>query len=547
MSFQGSKLVPLCLQLAKAMGDSEWRQVMAPAIVKAYTSPDRGMRMALLENLESYSDRMENKMVVDKIWPNLITGLGDSVAAIREAALKAILPLAPKLSDRILNNELLRLLAKTQMDPESGIRTNTTILIGRLAPLMSTNTKKTVLVPAFARSLKDTFVHARVAGLMALIATGDSFEAEDLAKQVLPAMAPCLLDKEKIVRDQADKGFDVFLKRVREVSKTLPETMLPPEGTEAAAAANAIAALKFSATSGGGDGLAASATSAASALAGWAMSSAMSSFAAQSKASDLQNTSMDSRIGATANGSSSGGWGGSSTSLSSAAPTPPPSVLPVSPQRPNGFKSHSSTSPALSSAAQSFSQVTGDDWDSMDDTPAAVAAPAAARAGLPGIVGGSKKLSLGGAARKKTSLADTILQESATASSSVSRPAARKSLAIKVAPVEEDAWEEAAPTLAPPSEAVDLADSTELTAAAFTQPNEPLVTANPEPEPPQPEEVGEISTWATMDDDAAVIEATPPASAATPAKALSKEEKRAEMQRQREERKARMAAFKSGR
>lgn len=184
----------------------------------------------------------------------------------------------------------------------------------------------------------------------------------------------------------------------------------------------------------------------------------------------------------------------------------------------------------------------------MDDTPA----PASARAGLPGIVGGSKKLALGsgGGGRKKTSLADTILQESAAAS--VSRPAARKSLAVKVAPVEEDAWEEAAPpTLAPPSESVDLADSTELTAAAFTQPNEPLVVvADPEPKPPhsqsQQQQQGEISTWATMDDDADAAEETPPASAA-PVKALSKEEKRAEMQRQREERKARMAAFKSGR
>ena len=84
-----------------------------------------------------------------------------------------------------------------QTDQEAAIRTNTCILIGRLGPSLGHNTKKKVLVPAFARALKDPFVHARVAGLMAFMATIDLFDAEDLATKVLPCISFTLIDKEK--------------------------------------------------------------------------------------------------------------------------------------------------------------------------------------------------------------------------------------------------------------------------------------------------------------------------------------------------------------
>lgn len=146
-----------------------------------------------------------------------MTGFADIVPVIREATVKSILLIAPKvgpsalalprfesspspapqLNDRILNNDLLRHLAKTQTDPEPGIRTNTCILLGRLSRHLQPSTNRKVLVPAFARALRDPFVHARIAGLMALMATADVYEKEDLAGKVIPAMSICLVDREK--------------------------------------------------------------------------------------------------------------------------------------------------------------------------------------------------------------------------------------------------------------------------------------------------------------------------------------------------------------
>ncbi|OCF77226.1 SCY1 protein kinase [Kwoniella mangroviensis CBS 8886] len=265
-----SAMLPLVLELGKLVSPAEYPKLVLEPVVKLYTSPDRGTRMALLDGLNEYADKLDNKMVQEKVWPNLITGFADTVPVIREATVKAVFPLSSKLSDRILNNDLLRLLAKMQMDTEPSIRTNTCILLGRLAPILGPNTKKKVLVPAFARSLKDPFVHARVAGLMALMATVDCFDRDDLAGKVVPNMAFTLVDKEKLVRDQAFKAMNMFMARITEMVKSMPDTVLSEEKSSAS---YGPVTTTSSATTTNQAGLANSAAGAAGALAGWAISS----------------------------------------------------------------------------------------------------------------------------------------------------------------------------------------------------------------------------------------------------------------------------------
>jgi SCY1-like protein 1 len=107
------------------------------------------------------------------------------------------------------------------MDVEPGIRTNTCILLGRLSKSLSLSTCRKVLVPAFTRSVRDPFTPARIAGLMALMATVEYYEPEDLVGKVIPGMAICLLDKERTVRDQAFKALDMFLERVRKAASEM--------------------------------------------------------------------------------------------------------------------------------------------------------------------------------------------------------------------------------------------------------------------------------------------------------------------------------------
>ena len=66
-----------------------------------------------------------------------------------------------------------------------------------LQTLTELQTRQKVLVAAFARSLRDPFVHARNAALLALAATSDLFNDDDCAGKILPALCPSLIDREK--------------------------------------------------------------------------------------------------------------------------------------------------------------------------------------------------------------------------------------------------------------------------------------------------------------------------------------------------------------
>ncbi|CAO3669348.1 unnamed protein product [Umbelopsis ramanniana] len=222
----GPKVLSSIIKVGSHLPDEEYVKVVIPCIIRMYAAPDRGIRMALLEMLPSYVDRLTKKIVNDQIFPHVALGFTDGVPMIREQTIKGILLLVPMLNDRVINYDLLKYLAKLQMDEEPGIRTNTTICLGKIAKHLNAATQKKVLVPAFARSLKDGFHHARIAGLMALNATAEYYDALDCATRIIPCISLVLLDKEKPVRMQAFKTLDVFIKRVSVFAEAMPDTAI---------------------------------------------------------------------------------------------------------------------------------------------------------------------------------------------------------------------------------------------------------------------------------------------------------------------------------
>ena len=173
-----------------------------------------------------YSPPNHRKYLKKKI--RQVTGFTDIAPVVREQTVKAILTIIGKLSDRTINGELLKYLAKTSNDEQPGIRTNTTICLGKISKNLGVSSRSKVLIAAFSRSLRDPFVHARNAALMALAVTSDAFSDDDCANRILPSLCPCLIDKEKLVRDQANKTLDVYLQRIRKFASSMADTVLPP-------------------------------------------------------------------------------------------------------------------------------------------------------------------------------------------------------------------------------------------------------------------------------------------------------------------------------
>jgi SCY1-like protein 1 len=74
---------------------------------------------------------------------------------------------------------------------------------------------------------------------LALAATSDLFSEEDCATKLLPVICPSLIDKEKVIREQASKTLDIYLQRVKKYSQTLPDSMLPPPSATGSSQSNA--------------------------------------------------------------------------------------------------------------------------------------------------------------------------------------------------------------------------------------------------------------------------------------------------------------------
>jgi len=193
-----------------------------PVILKAFTLPDRQIRVLLLANLPKFMEVLTKSDISDRIFQHFVTGFSDSNPAIREETIKAILYIAPKLSDRQLNNDLLRFLAKTQSDEKPEIRTNTTICLGKIAEYLNYSSRASVLATAFSKAMKDPFIHSRLAAIMAISSCINYFTPEVISTKILSVIAPSLLDKSSKVRNEAQKAFDLFFSKIKEEAAKLP-------------------------------------------------------------------------------------------------------------------------------------------------------------------------------------------------------------------------------------------------------------------------------------------------------------------------------------
>ncbi|WFD00904.1 Nuclear aminoacylation-dependent tRNA export pathway component [Malassezia yamatoensis] len=260
-------LLPLILRLGQSYDEARWGMVLGPPILEAFKTTYSPMRAALLSHMNLYATHLDIRSVANRIWPALASWFEDPHEVVRSALLAAIPLLIPKLSERILNNDLLRQLAKSQVDVQPSLRILSTQLLGQLTPHVTPHTRNNVLVAAFARSLKDNFEQARLSGIEAFSTNVACFDAEACARHVLPAISPCLVDKNREVREAATQTLHTYLEKIQShaaglstVSTQLPTVSTEPETSESSSNQSSTFSF-FSATAG----------QAASALSDWAI------------------------------------------------------------------------------------------------------------------------------------------------------------------------------------------------------------------------------------------------------------------------------------
>eukprot|EP01116_Phalansterium_solitarium_P010427 TRINITY_DN2518_c0_g1_i1.p1 TRINITY_DN2518_c0_g1~~TRINITY_DN2518_c0_g1_i1.p1 ORF type:complete len:767 (-),score=203.57 TRINITY_DN2518_c0_g1_i1:2137-4437(-) len=213
-----SAIIAPLLHIAKGLNDAEYAAQITPSVVKWFATPNRELRLNLLQHLPDFVQHLPPALVNDAIFPSVATGFDDQSPVLREATVKSMLQLVPKLPERTVTTQVLKWLAKLQMDPEAGIRTNTTICLAKLAAYLASATRTKILAAAFCRALCDPFSKARVAGLMALQETQAFYAKQEIAQKLVPAIAPLTIDVEIEVRDEAFKALKLFIAKLERIA-----------------------------------------------------------------------------------------------------------------------------------------------------------------------------------------------------------------------------------------------------------------------------------------------------------------------------------------
>ncbi|GBM05859.1 N-terminal kinase-like protein [Araneus ventricosus] len=216
----GSSVLTPMFKLGKLLPEDEYQKKIVPCIVKMFSSKDRATRAKLLQQIEQFIDHIQPSVINNQIFPNVAQGFLDTNPTIRDQTIKCMLYLSSKLNYQNLNEEMLKHFARLQSkDEQGGIRTNTTVCLGKIASYLHPQTRKKVLISAFLRALRDPFPPARSAAILALSATEHYYSINDCATKILPALCHFTIDPEKSIRDQAFKAIGGYLSKLEKVSE----------------------------------------------------------------------------------------------------------------------------------------------------------------------------------------------------------------------------------------------------------------------------------------------------------------------------------------
>lgn len=220
-----SVLLNFILKLSTGLTEQSFSRNIKPVIFQSFTLLDRSVRLSLLKYLPEYSQHLTELEVQSKVFYNLLSGFQDSNFLIRETTLTSIMTVIDKVSVKQVNQDLLKVLAKLQMDPKPSIRTNTVILIIKISGKIYATSRNNVVITALAKSLRDTFTPCKLAALSGFEKLKDEFSLEEICAKILGHLAVALMDNKSYkVRKEAKRIFELYLAAVEKHASSLPQT-----------------------------------------------------------------------------------------------------------------------------------------------------------------------------------------------------------------------------------------------------------------------------------------------------------------------------------
>jgi SCY1-like protein 1 len=240
---EAAQVLPAILKIGTRLNEEEFKEKVAPLVVKLFVSPDRAIRFRLLMSIGDMIGNLDDAMINDKIFPECVNGFTDSSGPIREATVKALIHFVPRLKAKTVEGRVVKLLLKLSQDPEASIRTNAVICCGRISGHLPKATAVQTLGQGLQAGLKDPFGPCRSASLHTLLATCALFSMEELANRLLPQVCLRLVDPDNAVSDNAFEVLSALQKHLRtQMDERRAAQQIEPSAVQAPDAAGGSAA-----------------------------------------------------------------------------------------------------------------------------------------------------------------------------------------------------------------------------------------------------------------------------------------------------------------
>ncbi len=68
----GPKVFAAVMKIGTKLTDEEYDSRLTPVVIRLFSSPDRAIRVCLLDNLPLMIDHLSQKVVTDKIFPQMV-------------------------------------------------------------------------------------------------------------------------------------------------------------------------------------------------------------------------------------------------------------------------------------------------------------------------------------------------------------------------------------------------------------------------------------------------------------------------------------------
>ena len=69
----GPKAFGLVIKISTKLSNEDFDAKVLPVVLRLFGNPDRAIRVCLLDNLPHMIDRLSQKVVNDKIWPQIVS------------------------------------------------------------------------------------------------------------------------------------------------------------------------------------------------------------------------------------------------------------------------------------------------------------------------------------------------------------------------------------------------------------------------------------------------------------------------------------------